>query len=96
MSRRYHLTDDIDRWVVKAAIDALRLNHPALSEMKLVMVPLSQRSLGDDRLLSYIKRQVQENQAQAHRLGFAFDDADGAAQLEHVRYFMTALKDFGC
>lgn len=96
LCRRYHLTEDIDRWVVKAALDALRLNHPALSEMEMVIVPLSQRSFNDDRLLGYIKEQVKDNKAQAHRIGFAFDDGDSGAQLEHVRYFMSALKDFGC
>ena len=96
LARRYHLTEEIDRWVVKAALDALRLNHPALSEMSLVLVPLSQQSMTDDRLLSYITQQVKDNLAQSPRVGFSFEGSGAAGHLEYVRYFVTALKQYGC
>jgi diguanylate cyclase (GGDEF)-like protein/PAS domain S-box-containing protein len=96
LARRYHLTEDIDRWTVKAAIDALRLNHPALSEMKLVLVPLSQQSMADDRMLSHVCRQIRENLAQAPRIGFAFEETNLTRNPDYMRYFVSSLKQYGC
>ena len=96
LARRYQLTEDIDRWVVKATIDALRLNHPTLCEMELVLMPLSQQSLSDDRLLDYIIQNVEENKTYGHRLGFTFDEPGLSGHLEYVRYFITSLKQHSC
>ena len=96
LARRYQLTEEIDRWVVKAAIDALRLNHPTLCDMELVLVPLSQQTLSDDRLLDFIIQNVQENKADGNRLGFIFDEPGLTGHLEYIRHFVTALKQYDC
>ena len=94
LARRYQLTEEIDRWVVKATIDALRLNHPTLCDMKLVLMPLSQQSLSDDRLLDYIVHNVEENKAYGDRLGFIIDEPGLTGHLDFVRYFVTSLKQY--
>lgn len=96
LARRYQLAEEIDRWAVKAAVDALRLNHPTLGDMSLVLVPLSQQSLADDRLLEFVVKLVEENRSLGSRLGFAFDEPGFTGHLDHVRYFVTALKQYGC
>ncbi|MGR8918155.1 MAG: diguanylate cyclase [Gammaproteobacteria bacterium] len=96
LARRYHLREEIDRWVVKAAIDALRLDHPALRDMPLVLIPLSPQSMSNDRLLAYVIQLVREHAEQAPRIGFAFEDNGFASQLECVRYFVSVVKEFGC
>ncbi len=96
LARRYQLTEEIDRWVVKAALDALRLNHPVLCDMELVLVPLSQQSLADERLLGYITQLVKESPDQAQRLGFSLEDAAFATHLEYIRYFVSVLRQRGC
>lgn len=96
LARRYQLTEEIDRWVVKAAIDALRLSHPTLSDMELVLVPLSQQTLSDDRLLDFIIQNVKQNKADSNRLGFIFDEPGLTGHLEYIRYFVTALKQYDC
>lgn len=96
LARRYQLIEEIDRWVVKAVIDGLRLNHPTLSRMDLVMLPLSSQSMTDQNLLNYIQQQVKENPAHATRIGFCFDDIGLSAHLDGVRYFVSALRQYGC
>jgi EAL domain-containing protein (putative c-di-GMP-specific phosphodiesterase class I) len=96
LASRYQLIEDIDRWAIKAAVDALRLNHPALCEMDLVIVPLSQQSMTDDRLLDFVTCLVREDPSVGPRLGFSFDEAGLVGHLEHVRFFVTTLKECGC
>lgn len=96
LTRRYHLAEDIDRWTVKATVDALRLNHPTLGGMGLVLVPLSQQSISDDRLLEHVVSVVEEHASVGERIGFAFDEPGFLGHLDHVRYFVTALKQYGC
>lgn len=96
LASRYQLIEDIDRWAIKAAVDALRLNHPALDAMDLVIVPLSQQSMTDDRLLDFVTCLVREDPDVGPRLGFSFDEAGLVGHIEHVRFFVTALKECGC
>lgn len=96
LARRYQLTEEIDRWVVKAAFDALSLNHPALRNMDLVLVPLFQQSLADERLLEYIAELVKEHGDLAGRIGFTLEEAETPTHLEYIRYFVTMLKQHGC
>jgi diguanylate cyclase (GGDEF)-like protein len=96
LTRRYHLSEDIDRWLVKAAIDAVRLNHPSLSSKELVMVPLSQQSLADERQLEHLAGIVKDHPDEARRLGFVLDQPGVAAQLDYLRYFVSAMKQHGC
>ncbi len=96
LARRYHLSEEIDRWSIKATIDALQLKHPALRDMALVLVPISLQSINDERLLDYITAQLEDNAGVGDRLGFAFEEADLAGNREYIRYFVSTLKQFGC
>lgn len=53
-AERYQILADIDRWTVKAAIDALRLGHPGLSRLDAVMVPLHAQSIRTERFCDYL------------------------------------------
>ncbi len=96
LGQRHHLTEEVDRWVVKAALDALRLNHPALSAMNMVLVPLSQQAMTNERLLSYISDLVKDNPDYSPRIGFSFENANVAGRLDHARHFVSTLKQYGC
>jgi len=96
LADRYQLVEDIDRWVVRAALDALRLEHPALRDMALVLIPLCQQSLGDERLLAHLSTLVAEYPAQAGRLAFCFDAAGVTAHYDSVRGFVRGLRQHGC
>ena len=96
LAMRYHLTAEIDRWVIKAAIDALRLNHPSLCAMDLVLVPISQQSLNDEDLLDYVVESVKEAAPCGRQLGFVLDEPGLVAHLDYARCFVATLKQLGC
>jgi EAL domain-containing protein (putative c-di-GMP-specific phosphodiesterase class I) len=96
VAARYQLSADIDRWLIKASLEALRGDHPVLSDMRALLIPLSAQSIGDDRLLEYAIRMVRENTEVAGRIGFSLPESGIAQHLEFVRYFITTLKQDGC
>ncbi|MCC6707107.1 MAG: diguanylate cyclase [Gammaproteobacteria bacterium] len=96
VAARYQLSADIDRWLINASLEALRSDHPVLSDMRVLLIPLSAQSVGDDRLLEYAIRSVREHGEVANRIGFSLPEAGIAQHLEFVRYFITTLKQDGC
>lgn len=96
LARRYHLTEEIDRWTIKAVVDALSLNHPALQDMTLVLIPLSHQSVGNERMLEYITALFDEHPGAAERVGFALDHPELVSDLGAVHYFFSTLQHHGC
>ena len=96
LATRFRLSAAVDRWVIKATVDALRLNHPAFDGIDVVLVPLSVQALADDDLLEFAIRIVREHRDQAGRLGFTLPEAALATHPELIRYFVTTLKQDGC
>ena len=96
LAARYQLSADIDRWLLRASIEALRTDHPVLSDMRVVLVPLSALSVGDDRLLEDAIRMVREHPKVANRIGFTLHESVLATHPDFVRYFVTTLKQDGC
>ena len=96
LAARYQLSADIDRWLIKASLDALRTGHPVLSDMRVLLIPLSAQSVADDRLIEYAIRTVREHGAVASRIGFTLPESVLASHAEFVRYFITTMKQDGC
>ncbi len=96
LAARYQLSADIDRWLIKASIDALRTDHPVLSDMRVLLIPLSAQSIADDRLIEYAIRTVREHRAVASRIGFTLSESVLVSHPEFVRYFITTMKQDGC
>ena len=96
LAARYQLSADIDRWLLRASIQALRTDHPVLSDMRVVLAPLSALSVGDDRLLEDAIRMVREHPEVANRIGFTLHESVLATHPDFVRYFVTTLKQDGC
>lgn len=93
VARRFQLSADLDCWVVKAAFDTLRLDHPALRAMDLVLLPLTEQAIVDDRVQQYILDLLREHAAVAARVGFVLQDWDDSSSLRH---FAASLKQVGC
>ena len=96
LAARFRLSAAIDRWAVKATLDALRLQHPAFDGMATVFMPLSAQALTDDNVLEFVIRMVREQRELAGRLGFTIPAIALAADAEFVRYFIATLKQDGC
>lgn len=96
LAAHYQLSADIDRWLIKASIDALRTDHPVLSDMRVLLIPLAAQSIADERLIEYAIRTVREHGAVASRIGFSLPESVLASHPQFVRYFITTMKQDGC
>ncbi len=94
-AERYQLMPDIDRWVTKAAIDALRLNHPALNEMETVCINISGQSINDDRFLEYIVNLL-DDEFDNQRICFDISEASLISSVDRAQFFIATLKELGC
>lgn len=94
-TEHYQLMPEIDRWRVKAAIDALRAKHPALNNMDTICINISGRSINDDRFLEFIVGLLDE-EIDNDRICFEISDASLISSTDHARHFVAKLKDLGC
>lgn len=94
-AERYQLMPDIDRWVTKATIDALRLNHPALVAMETICINISGQSINDDRFLEFIVDLLDDN-IDHRRICFDISEASLISSVERARFFIATLKELGC
>ncbi len=101
---RYHLMPEIDRWVIKAAVDAVRLGHPTLKRLDLVTVPVSGQSVCDERVLQFVLELLDDDALPARNICFEMTATALAADIERTRRFVgavqsrgarAALRDFG-
>lgn len=94
-AERYQLMPDIDRWVTKAAIDALRLNHPALNEMETVCINISGQSINDDRFLEFIVNLLDDD-IDNHRICCDISEASLISSVDRAQFFIATLKELDC
>ena len=95
-AERYHLLPKIDQWMVNAALDSLRLRHPALAKMDTVTLNLSGQSLNDDRFLEFLLSRVEEEDVPGNQICFQLSETGLIANPDRARYFITALQNAGC
>ncbi len=96
LAARHQLSAAIDRWLIKASIEALHNEHSVLADMRVVLIPLSAQSAGDDRLLEYAIRTVREHKQVASRIGFTLPESVLVSHRDLLRYFITTLKQDDC
>lgn len=96
LAARHQLSAAIDRWLIKASIEALHSERSVLADMRVVLIPLSAQSAGDDRLLEYAIRTVREHKQVASRIGFTLPESVLASHRDLLRYFITTLKQDDC
>jgi len=94
-AKRYQLMPAIDRWVTKAGIDALRMNHPALKGMDIVCINISGQSINDERFLEYIV-DLLEDDLEKSRICFDISETSLISSVEQAQFFIATLKAMGC
>jgi len=95
-AERYHLLPSIDRWVVKAAFDALLLRHPALVSMNRISINVSGQSICDDRFLTYVLDLLEGSTLPANKICFEIAESSLVSNMQHAQRFIEVLKEHGC
>ena len=93
-AEQFGLIQEIDRWVVRAAIHLLA-GSAADDDFRLE-VNLSGRSLGDPELPELIEREVSATGIDPGRLVFEITETAAIANMEHAREFAVRLHRLGC
>ncbi len=94
-AERYQLMPEIDRWATKATIDALRMNHPALADMKTICINISGQSINDERFLEFIV-DLLDDDVDSSRICFDISEVRLISSVERAQFFIATLKELGC
>jgi diguanylate cyclase (GGDEF)-like protein/PAS domain S-box-containing protein len=95
-AERFGLIQDIDRWVVQAAVGLLAEGGPAEGLDLLVEVNLSGRSVGDPELPALIEGLLSTTGVDAANLIFEVTETAAIANMEEARAFAERLSSVGC
>jgi len=95
-AEHYHLMPKIDQWTVKAALDAVRRNHPALVNMQTVSINISGQSLNDDWFLEFILDEIEREPIAKDRICLQIDETSLITDTGRARFFLASLKQAGC
>lgn len=90
-AERFGLMPQLDRWIVRQAVDTLK-QHPHTC----VFVNLSARSLADEALLSNIEALIRTSGIEAGRLGFEITETAAVQDMLRAERWIRQLKTFGC
>lgn len=93
-AERYHLMVDIDRWVVKHALDVLKTMDRRGSGR--FAINLSGQSLCDDRFLDYILEKIKASGVSPERICLEITETAAIANLARAKKFIAVLKAMGC
>jgi diguanylate cyclase (GGDEF)-like protein/PAS domain S-box-containing protein len=94
-AERYHLAGRLDHWVVKHAFNWLRGHPEHLRDLYLCSINLSGHSMGDEKLLKMIEREVAADASLAQRICFEVTETAAIANLKHAIQFIETLKGLG-
>jgi len=95
-AERYRLAGDIDRWVVRNALEWLSRDRAALDRLHLCDINLSGQSLSDSALLAYILEQLERSGIPPEKLCFEVTETAAINDFENAQSFISALRQRGC
>ena len=94
-AERFGLIGQVDRWVVRHAVEFLSELQDAGKDTVLE-INLSARGLGDDQLLPLIQDLIKTSGVDPRLLIFEITENEAISDLVQARLFMDALRDLGC
>jgi diguanylate cyclase (GGDEF)-like protein/PAS domain S-box-containing protein len=95
MAERLDLVQEIDRWVIRHAIDLLA-ERQRLGDDVIFEVNLSAKSLAEDDLPAQIARQLQATGADPGRLVFEVTETAAIVNVDRAKQFARRLAELGC
>jgi len=95
-AERYQMMPELDRWVLSAALEAVRSNAPALADVTVCAVNLSGQSLCDEHFLSSVVELLDDANVDPDRICFEITETAAIANLARATRFINVLKGMGC
>lgn len=95
VAERFDLIGNIDRWVVRRAIELLE-RAQAAGRASTVSVNISAKSLGDAELLGLIEALVREHAVAPEMLVFEVTETAVISNMPTARAFTERLRELGC
>jgi diguanylate cyclase (GGDEF)-like protein len=96
-AERYHLVQEIDRWVVAKAIETLATRGETLEGHAMrFAVNLSGQSLGNDQFLDFVRAELARTAVSPNRLCFEITETVAVSNLQKAQLFISEMKKIGC
>lgn len=96
-AERYNLITSVDRWVVRAALAALRKESSILRRMHAwTSINLSAQSLCDDDFLGFVVNEFSETEVDPELVCFEITETAIVNNLSRAIRFISVLKGMGC
>ncbi len=95
-AERYNLMPAIDRWVIRTALPMIARARAAHGGDATYMINLSGASIGDERLLDFIREQRVGCGVPADSICFEITETAAIANLAQAAHFIAELRAVGC
>ncbi len=95
-AERYSLSEKVDRWVVKTALNWLSGDKQELDNLAICSINLSGHSMGAAGFLDYLLQEIEENIVPPEKICFEITETAAIANLGAAIQFIDALKKIGC
>lgn len=95
-AERYNIVGQLDRWVLKSAVESLNAHSQFLEEANLISINLSGQSLTDEYFLDFVKVELQKLGKNSNKICFEITETSAISNLVLAGNFISELKQFGC
>ncbi len=95
-AERYRLMPNIDRWVVKNAVQMLASGVLQIPRSRCITLNVSGQTLGDVSFLEFVVDCLDRSGVAPSQLCFEITETAAVANLEHTRRFASVLHGMGC
>ena len=92
-AERYNMMAEIDRWVLRNAINWLIANA---ERPVICAINLSGQSVNDDRFLSFLMDQIKGTEVPPHKICFEITETAAISNLSKASSFIKTIKSLGC
>ena len=94
-AEHYHLTPQIDRWVIRNTIGWLNDHPDQLQALSLCSINLSGLSMGDEEMLNFIQETLAQSEVPPGKICFEVTETAAISHLDATVNFMQVLKASG-
>ncbi len=96
-AHRYQLMPDLDRWVLRQALQQLQPHMAILKDCPVVFtINVSGQSVRDDAFIEFLEKQVLESGINAESLCFELTEGAAVGNIVHAEKVMNRMRKLGC